>query len=70
VAAADDTARAADAFARAARLMPSFAAAHANLGAALGELERPSEALVALDAAARPRSRGLSGAQQPRRLPA
>ena len=25
--------------------MPTFAAAHANLGAALGELERPEEAL-------------------------
>ncbi len=48
---ADDTARAAGAFAEAARLMPSLAAAHANLGAALGELERPGEALMALDAA-------------------
>ena len=45
----DDTDRAAACFAEAARLMPSFAAAHANLGAALGELERPEEALVALD---------------------
>jgi Flp pilus assembly protein TadD len=48
----DDTARAADAFAEAARLMPTFAAAHANLGAALGELERPEDALTALERAA------------------
>ena len=44
----DDTARAAAAFAEAARLMPTFAAAWSNLGAALGELDRPDEALEAL----------------------
>jgi tetratricopeptide (TPR) repeat protein len=48
----DDTERAAAAFAEAARLMPSFAAAYANLGAALGELERPGDALAALEQAA------------------
>jgi len=45
---ADDTPRAAEAFAEAARLMPTFATAWSNLGAALGELERPDDALVAL----------------------
>jgi len=50
---ADDTARAAAAFAESTRLMPSFAAAHSNLGAALGELDRPVEALEALEHAAR-----------------
>jgi tetratricopeptide (TPR) repeat protein len=44
----EDTARAADAFAQASRLMPTFAAAWSNLGAALGELDRPDEALAAL----------------------
>ena len=34
---------------RSGALMPTFAAAHSNLGAALGELERPEEALVALE---------------------
>lgn len=44
----EDTARAAASFAEAARLMPTFAAALSNLGAALGELNRHEEALVAL----------------------
>lgn len=50
---ADDTERAADAFAQSARLMPTFSAAHSNLGAALGELDRPVAALAALEHAAR-----------------
>jgi tetratricopeptide (TPR) repeat protein len=45
---ADDLERAAERFAEAARLMPSFAAALSNLGAALGELDRPDDALAAL----------------------
>ena len=45
---ADDTPRAAAAFAQAARLMPRFATAWSNLGAALGEMERRDEALAAL----------------------
>jgi len=49
----DDTERAAAAFAEAARLMPALAAAHANLAAALGEMERPGEALSALEQAVR-----------------
>lgn len=50
---ADDTERAASAFAEAGRLMPSFAAAFTNLGAALGELERHDEAIAALEQALR-----------------
>jgi tetratricopeptide (TPR) repeat protein len=45
---ADDTARAAAAFGEAARLMPSFATAWSNFGAALGELERRDDAIAAL----------------------
>lgn len=45
----EETARAAGAFAEAGRLMPAFAAAWGNLGAALGELERRDEALAALE---------------------
>jgi Tfp pilus assembly protein PilF len=44
----DDTAGAAASFARAGRLMPTLAPAFSNLGAALGELDRPDEALTAL----------------------
>jgi tetratricopeptide (TPR) repeat protein len=47
----DDTAGAAKSFAEAGRLMPTFAAAFSNLGAALGELERPDEAIGALEQA-------------------
>jgi Tfp pilus assembly protein PilF len=47
----DDTERAAAAFAEAGRLMPTFAAAFGNLGAALGELERSADALAALEQA-------------------
>jgi Flp pilus assembly protein TadD len=47
----DDLERAADRFAEAARLMPSFAAALTNLGAALAETERPEEAIAALQQA-------------------
>ena len=49
----DDTAAAAEAFAEAGRLMPSFAAAFGNLGAALGELERYDAAVAALEHALR-----------------
>jgi tetratricopeptide (TPR) repeat protein len=45
--------RAAEAFAGATRLMPSFTAAWANLGATLGELDRQEEALAAFEAALR-----------------
>jgi tetratricopeptide (TPR) repeat protein len=44
----EETERAVRAFTDAGRLMPSFSAAFGNLGAALGELERPEEALAAL----------------------
>jgi tetratricopeptide (TPR) repeat protein len=50
---ADDLERAADQFAEAARLMPTFAGALSNLGAALAETERPQEAIQALEAALR-----------------
>lgn len=43
----DDMPAAAEAFARAARLLPGFASASANLGAVLGELDRPDEAMAA-----------------------
>ena len=43
----DDMASAADAFGHAARLLPGFASAAANLGAVLGELDRPDEAMAA-----------------------
>lgn len=49
---------AAEAFATAARLMPTFAAAWSNLGAALGELDRPQDALDALQQALRHDPRG------------
>jgi tetratricopeptide (TPR) repeat protein len=48
---ADDTPGAVRSFAEAGRLMPTFAAALSNLGAALGELERPDEAIAALEQA-------------------
>lgn len=44
----DDMSGAAAAFGAACRLMPTFTAAAANWGAALGELDRPGEALEAL----------------------
>jgi tetratricopeptide (TPR) repeat protein len=44
----EDTERAAIAFAEAGHQMPSFSAAFANFGAALGELDHPQEALKAL----------------------
>ncbi len=50
---ADDTARAAESFADAVRLMPSFASAATNLGGALAELGRTNEALAALEQALR-----------------
>lgn len=48
---ADDMARAADCFQRAADLLPTFAPAWANLGGTLGELDRPAEALAAFERA-------------------
>src|SRR5262245_5236203 len=45
---ADDLEQAAERFAEAARLMPSFSAALSNLGAALAETDRPDEAIDAL----------------------
>jgi tetratricopeptide (TPR) repeat protein len=49
----DDLEQAAERFAEAARLMPSFSAALSNLGAALAETERPEEAIDALHRALR-----------------
>lgn len=49
----DDMAAAAIAFARAGRLLPDFAPASANLGAVLGELDRPDEAMAAFQEALR-----------------
>lgn len=43
----DDMPAAASAFARAARLLPGFASASANLGAVLGELDRTDDAMAA-----------------------
>jgi tetratricopeptide (TPR) repeat protein len=48
---ADDLERAADQFAEAARLMPTFSAALSNLGAALAETDRQAEAIDALEKA-------------------
>jgi tetratricopeptide (TPR) repeat protein len=50
---ADDLEQAAERFAEAARLMPSFSAALSNLGAALAETDRPDEAIDALHRALR-----------------
>jgi tetratricopeptide (TPR) repeat protein len=47
----DDLIRASDDFRAAAARMPGFGPAWANLGATLGELDRPDEALEAFDAA-------------------
>jgi len=47
----DEMVRASQAFAEAGRLMPSFSAAFSNLGATLGELDRPEEALRAFQQA-------------------
>lgn len=55
---ADDSARAAAAFAEALRLMPSFAVAASNLGAALAESGRPAEAIPVLEQALRFDPRG------------
>jgi tetratricopeptide (TPR) repeat protein len=48
---ADDLERAAERFADAARLMPTFSAALSNLAAALGETDRPDAAVAALEQA-------------------
>lgn len=47
----DDMLRASEAFTRAATLLPPFTAAWSNLGATLGELDRPQEALAAFETA-------------------
>jgi tetratricopeptide (TPR) repeat protein len=47
----DDMERARTAFARATELLPTFTAAWSNLGATLGELDRPTEALAAFEKA-------------------
>ena len=47
----DDMVKAAEAFQRAAELLPGFAPAWANLGGTLGELDRPQEALAAFERA-------------------
>lgn len=49
--ASDEIQRACDAFQRACDLMPTFSAAFSNLGATLGELDRPEAALAALEQA-------------------
>ena len=49
----DDMARAGESYRAAARLMPNFSSAWANLGATLGELDRPEEALIAFREALR-----------------
>lgn len=48
---ADDMTRACEAFGTAARQLPGFGPAWANLGATLGELDRPAEALAAFERA-------------------
>jgi len=57
---ADDLEQAAERFAEAARLMPSFSAALSNLGAALAETDRPEEAVDALQRALRYDPEGYS----------
>jgi tetratricopeptide (TPR) repeat protein len=47
----DDMGKASECFERAARLLPAFAPAWANLGGTLGELDRPLEALAAFERA-------------------
>lgn len=47
----DDMARASEAFGAAAAHLPTFVSAWANLGATLGELDRPDEALAAFERA-------------------
>ena len=47
----DGMAKASESFQRAAELLPGFGPAWANLGGALGELDRPQEALAAFDRA-------------------
>jgi tetratricopeptide (TPR) repeat protein len=47
----DDMERASDAFRRATTLLTTFTSAWANLGATLGELDRPEEALAAFETA-------------------
>jgi tetratricopeptide (TPR) repeat protein len=51
--ACEDLERACAAFDRACRAMPRFTAAWSNLGATLGELDRPGEALAAFQRALR-----------------
>ena len=56
-----------DAFQRAADLMPTFSAAFSNLGATLGELDRPEAALARVPPGARARSARLHNPEQHRR---
>ena len=63
----DDMERASESFRAAAARMPRFGSAWANLGATLGELDRPDEALEAFDDGAGLRPVQPSGAQQRRR---
>ena len=63
----DDMDAASVSFPSAAELMPAFGPAWANLGATLGELDRPDEALEAFEQALAVRSGQPSGAQQRRR---
>ncbi len=64
---ADDLERAAEQFAEAARLMPSFAAALTNLGAALAEIDRAGRGHRRASTGAALRPHRLSDTQQPRR---
>ena len=66
----DDMAKASESFQAAASRLPRFAPAWANLGATLGELDRPAEALAAFEHALARGARQPAGAQQRRRRPA
>ena len=65
--AAEDMERAREPFQRAGDLMPTFSAAFGNLGATLGELDRPEAALEAFTQALDVRSRQHHHSQQHRR---